>query len=128
MTFTLSNENTPLARGVDGTKNTTERDDTTTHADGGKFAGTSNPRHLRAIAGLLRRAMPRETLDREAGCSNAPELVAELRRRGLDVPCDRVPVFDRDGLEVQRGVYHLSSADKRKIHRWFAVRRRSSCS
>lgn len=128
MTFTLSNENTPLERGVDGTKNTTERNGTTTHADGGNYSGTSNPRHLRAIAALLRRAMSRETLDREAGCSNSPELVAELRRRGLDVPCDRVPVFDREGLEVQMGVYHLSSADRRKIHRWFAVRRQSSWS
>ncbi len=46
-----------------------------------KFTGTDNPRHLRAIAALLRRPMPRESLDREAGASNAPELVAELRRR-----------------------------------------------
>ena len=69
--------------------------------------------------------MPRETLDREAGCSNGPELVAELRRRGLEVPCDRIPVYDRDGLEVKRGVYHLTFKDRRKLHRWFASRRAS---
>ena len=46
-----------------------------THA--AKFTGTDNPRHLRAIAAVLRRPMPREALDKEAGCSNAPELVAD---------------------------------------------------
>jgi len=64
---------------------------------GNAFSGTTNPRHLRAIAALLRRPMPREHLDREAGCSNGPDLVLELRRRGLSIPCKRVTVFDRDG-------------------------------
>ena len=62
-----------------------------------RFTGTVNPRHLRAIAALLRRPMPRESLDHEAGCSNAPELMAELRRRGLDAPCERISFIDRDG-------------------------------
>ena len=91
----------------------------------GKFSGTDNPRHLRALHALLRRAMPREHIDREAGCSNGPELVAELRRRGLTVPCDRIPVFDRDGLEVKRGVYHLTATDRWKLHLWFAQRNRN---
>ena len=43
-----------------------------------EFTGTDNPRHLRAIAALLRRPLPRENLDTVAGCSNGPELVAEL--------------------------------------------------
>ena len=125
MTFTPTKENTPLARGAGDTEKTTHTDTTTTSSTAAKFAGTSNPRHLRALNWLLRRAMPRETLDREAGCSNGPELVAELRRRGLEVPCDRIPVYDRDGLEVKRGVYHLTFKDRRKLHRWFASRRAS---
>lgn len=88
----------------------------------GKFCGTENPRHLRALHALLRRAMPREHLDREAGCSNGPDLVADLRARGLEIPCDRVPVYDRDGFEVKRGVYHLTAADRARIHRWLAER------
>jgi len=76
---------------------------------------TDNPRHLRALAALLTRPQPREALDRAAGCSNAPDLVAELRRRGLSVPCDRAPVIDRDGNEVQRGIYHLTASDRRKV-------------
>ena len=51
----------------------------------GKFAGTDNPRHLRAIHALLTRPQRRKHLDDIAGCSNTPELIAELRRRGLAV-------------------------------------------
>src|SRR5215813_10833729 len=83
-----------------------------------RFTGTENPRHLRALSALLRRPMPREHLDREAGCSNGPQLVSELRARGLEVPCERAPVIDRDGREVYRGVYTLSQCDRRHISRW----------
>lgn len=88
----------------------------------GKFAGTDNPRHLRAIHALLTRPQRREHLDGAAGCSNGPELVAEFRRRGLDVPCDRVPDFDRDGLPIRRGVYYFTTSDRRKIHAWLRLR------
>lgn len=83
-----------------------------------EFVGTANPRHLRALAALLRRPMPREHLDRAAGASNGPDLIAELRRRGLDVPCERVPVPDRDGHEVRRGIYRLTARDRRMLAAW----------
>lgn len=88
-----------------------------------KFSGTDNPRYLRAIDALLRRSMPREHLDTAAGCSNGPELVAELRRRGLDVPCTRVEAIDRDGRPIKRGVYHLTTTDRRKLTHWMATRK-----
>lgn len=81
------------------------------------FHLTDNPRELRALNALLRRPMPREHLDREAGCSNGPDLIDRLRRRGLSVPCDMAPVIDRDGREVKRGVYSLTSTDRRKLVR-----------
>ena len=87
-----------------------------------KFIGTDNPRHLRAIAALRRRPMPRENLDTEAGCSNGPELVAELRRRGLEVPCKRINFVDRDGFICRPGVYLLTDGDRRKLHQWQARR------
>ena len=83
-----------------------------------QFTGTDNPRHLRAIAALLRRPMPRESLDHEVGCSNAPELMAELRRRGLDAPCERISFIDRDGYACRPGVYSLTTSDRRKIYKW----------
>ena len=88
-----------------------------------EFTGTDNPRHLRAIAALLRRPMPRENLDTEAGCSNGPELVAELRRRGLEVPCERINFVDRDGFICRPGVYFLTVAERRKVHQWQANRK-----
>jgi hypothetical protein len=84
------------------------------------FKGTDNPRHLRAIQALLTRPQTREHLDAVAGCSNSPELVAELRRRGLDVPCERVPDLDRDRRPIKRGVYYFLRSDRRKIKRWSA--------
>ena len=69
------------------------------------------------------RPQPRESLDRVVGCSNGPELVAELRRRGLDIPCERVECYDRDNKPVQRGIYHLTPRDRRLIIRWQSSRK-----
>lgn len=91
-----------------------------------KFTGTDNPRHLRAIAVLLRRPVPREQLDSIAGCSNGPELISELRRRGLGhehLPCVRIRFVDRDGFVCRPGVYSLTEKGRRMIHAWLAKRR-----
>ena len=47
----------------------------------------------------------REDLDKKAGCSNGPELVAQLRRKGIEIFCQRVSVIDRDGEVCQPGRY-----------------------
>jgi hypothetical protein len=87
-----------------------------------KFS-TDNPRHCRALALLLQRPAKREEIDSRAGCSNGPELVAELRRRGLCVPCERVPALDRDGRPCRPGVYHLTDSDRRKVAAWTRSRK-----
>ena len=89
-----------------------------------EFLGTENPRWLRALAALRVRPVPRETLDREAGCSNGPELVANLRRLGLEVPCERRRIIDRDLFPAFPGVYLLTAADRRKLNTW--LRRRAA--
>ena len=89
-----------------------------------KFIGTENPRHLRVIMALLVSPRPREAIDRVAGASNGPELMAELRRRGLDVPCSRTPCIDRDGFEVKRGIYHFTDKDKSLVRAWLKRRER----
>lgn len=83
---------------------------------------TDNPRHLRALALLLQRPAKREEIDARAGCSNAPELVAELRRRGLNLPCERIQALDRDGRSCRPGIYHLTNTDKAKLRRWMRSR------
>jgi hypothetical protein len=84
----------------------------------GKFTGTGNPRHLRVIYSLEIRPRKREDIDHIAGASNGPELIAELRRRGLEIPCHRAPAIDRDGFPVKYGVYSLTEDDRRKLKVW----------
>jgi hypothetical protein len=90
-----------------------------------KFAGTDNPRYLRAIHALRVRPLPREHLDRIAGCSNGPALVAELRDLGLGkdgLLCTKVPDRDRDGLSIRRGVHSLSDTGRRAVDAWLRKR------
>jgi len=93
-----------------------------------RFLGTDNPRHLRVIQALLTRARSREDIDRIAGASNGPAAIAELRALGLPkpecLPCERTPCFDRDGQEVQRGIYWLTPTGRRRVQAW--MRRRDA--
>jgi hypothetical protein len=98
-----------------------EQDDSKSPAS---FLGTDNPRHLRVLQAVSVRPIPREHLDTVAGCSNGPELVAELRRRGLDIPCTRTKRKDRDLFDCWPGVYHLTPKDRRKLNDWKRTRAR----
>ena len=92
-----------------------------------KFTGTDNPRHLRVIHALLGRPRRREDIDAIAGCSNGPELIAELRRRGLGdehLPCERIRFVDRDGYSCRPGVYSLTEQGRRAIYTWLAKYRK----
>lgn len=82
------------------------------------FLGTENPRHLRVLQAVSVRPIPREQLDAVAGCSNGPDLVAELRRRGLDMPCTRTKKKDRDFFDCWPGVYHLTQRDRYRLAVW----------
>jgi|SRR5450830_1078539 len=87
-----------------------------------KFTGTDNPRHLRVIQSLMIRPRKREEIDSIAGASNGPELVAELRRRGLRFRCVRTPGIDRDGYPIKFGVYELDDDDCRAVNAWLRKR------
>ena len=82
------------------------------------FCGTDNPRHLRVLQAVTVRPVPREELDRVAGCSNGPQLVSDLRGLGLEMPCTRTKKLDRDLFACFPGVYHLTQADRRKLETW----------
>ena len=90
-----------------------------------KFTGTDNPRHLRAIAALLRRPISRQELDSVAGCANSPALVSDLRDLGLgddNLQCERIEFTDRDGHVCRPGVYSFSEKGRRMIYAWMAKR------
>lgn len=99
-----------------------DTEDSTTSKTACKFTGTTNPRHLRVIHALMTRSKKREHIDQIAGASNGPELIAELRRRGLEVPCHRVPAIDRDGFPIRFGVYDFTDGDRRAIRAWLRKR------
>lgn len=72
---------------------------------------TVSARQARVLRALLGGPLMREAIDRTAGASNGPEVVASLRRRGLRIPCELVPRVDRDGHHVQAGRYSLHPDD-----------------
>ena len=82
------------------------------------FCGTDNARHLRVIQAVSVRPVPREELDRVAGCSNGPALVSDLRELGLELPCTRSRKLDRDLFPTWPGVYHLTERDRRNLNAW----------
>ena len=103
------------ARHPGGLTSAREQGDSRTEAE---FLGTDNPRHLRVIQAVTVRPVPREELDRVAGCSNGPALVADLRDLGLEMPCTRTKKVDRDLFACWPGVYHLTERDRRKLNAW----------
>lgn len=83
---------------------------------------TENPKHLRVIHALLTRPCPREQIDKTAGVSNGPDVVYRLRSRGLAIPCERIKRQDLDGEWTHPGIYHLTDADRKAVHRFLAKR------
>jgi hypothetical protein len=83
-----------------------------------EFLGTDNPRHLRVIQALWVRPISREEVDRVAGCANGPDLISELRCRGLQIPCERQKRLDRDLFACFPGAYALTHRDRRKLAAW----------
>lgn len=66
-----------------------------------------------------------QALDSIAGCSNTPDLVSDLRERGLGkkhLPCERIEAIDRDGKVCRPGVYSLTEQGRRMVHAWMASR------
>ena len=78
----------------------------------------SNPRVIRAVSALLGGVVDRADLATIAGCRNSPALVSELRDAGLELPCERVPKKDRDGLVTRIGRYYLTALDRMLIEDW----------
>lgn len=93
-----------------------------TQADNNTFLGTENPRWLRALWSLLTRSTHRKELDRIVGCANGPDVIFNLRQLGLEIPCERIVVYDRDGKPCRAGVYHFTDLDRRKINAWLKRR------
>jgi len=79
---------------------------------------TLSPRDQRAIGALMNGPIMRENLDAIVGCSNSPELVvAGLRRKGPEIPCERVERFVKNdslptGFEAKTAATAQASGSK----------------
>ncbi len=59
----------------------------------------------------------RERIDREAGSSNGPDVIAKLRGKlGYEaIDCERQPAIDRDGKPCLPGAYRLTDAGRERL-------------
>jgi hypothetical protein len=99
-----------LALGVD-TQDSTGRSP-------GNFAGIKNRRYLRVIHALRLRPHTRKEIDKIAGASNGPQVIANLRKLGLNVPCLIIRGVDCDGKATGFGLYSLTLHDHDKLMFW----------
>ncbi len=72
-------------------------------------------RQRRTLTALLKCPHSREELDTAACTSNVPDVVAQLRRRGFEIPCKMVKHVDRDGIPGRHGLYSLSDTAREHL-------------
>jgi hypothetical protein len=65
-------------------------------------------RQHRALCALWVGPVMREHLDAAAGCSNAPDLISQLRSKGVLIDMEFVDSIDRDGRPCRPGRYSLA--------------------
>ena len=82
------------------------------------FEGSVTRRQIKLIMSLQLRPTAREELDWITGASNSPAIVMGLRKRGLDLPCQRVDAIDKYGQPCRPGIYSLSADDRIKLNIW----------
>jgi len=77
-----------------------------------------NPRWIRAINILFRGEISRIKLDDVIGCTNSPEVIRQLRKRGFECPCRRCAGIDRDGKKCTYGIYFFTDLDRQLASEW----------
>ena len=77
------------------------------------------PRQSRVCESLAQhRKLWREDVDRIAGASNGPEVMSQLRDKGLEWTCERIKKIDRDGQPCAPGMYSIDGVGRNTLARW----------
>jgi len=85
----------------------------------GRTAKITTLRQFRALEALATFGpIWREDLDKAVGTSNSPQVISELRSKGLAIECSRIECYDRDGAAVFPGLYSLSHEAKCAFRAW----------
>jgi hypothetical protein len=94
--------------------------DTATNARGNPTIGPKlTPRQHRALDAFWKHgSLMREALDRAAGCSNSPQLVADLKAKSVSIACELVDAIDRDGRRCKPGRYTLTNHGRATLSAW----------
>ncbi len=87
-------------------------------ADNNTSKMRNNPRWIRAINILFRGEIERTKLDDAIGCTNSPEVIRQLRKRGFQCPCRRCAGIDRDGRKCTYGIYYFTESDRELATEW----------
>lgn len=77
-----------------------------------------SPRQARVIDALRPGGwVSRERIDREAGASNGPDIIAKLRGKlGYEaIDCERQPAIDRDGKPCLPGAHRLTDQGRERL-------------
>ena len=74
------------------------------------------PRQQRALDALWTGPKMREALDRMTGCSNGPQLVRDLKDKGIEINCTLIESTDRDGRPCKPGRYELTDKGRKALH------------
>ena len=45
-------------------------------------------------------------------------MISDIRKRGLEIKCERIEFIDRDGRKCRPGVYHLTDKGRRAFWAW----------
>jgi hypothetical protein len=78
-----------------------------------RFADGLSMRQRAALLALTGGPVLREAMDRATGSSNGPDIVSQLRGKGVDIECVRVEATDKWGEPSRPGLYRLTAAGKR---------------
>jgi len=73
--------------------------------------------HRTCEAFAMRGKLWREDVDRIAGASNGPEIMRQLKAKGLTW-CDRIRVIDRDGHPCEPGIYSIVGSGWDTLRKW----------
>lgn len=82
--------------------------------DSSKLKRNLTHRQRRALRLLLdaRDQVTVRLLIAETHANNAPELIASLRRKGLEIPCEKREFTTADGVPSKLGFYELTKCDR----------------
>lgn len=78
----------------------------------------NNPRWIRAINILIHGEISRIKLDDVIGCTNSPNVISQLRKRGFECPCRPCAGIDRDGKKCTYGIYSFTDLDRQLAMEW----------